>query len=280
MKSKVHIKGHPLHPVLVIFPIAFFTATLVFNFLSFLTRNESFAQTSFYMNVGGLICGVAAAVPGIIDYGYTVPPNSTAKRRAVRHGLLNTTVLLLFLMALLMRLNFPNKQLPVLLIEAAGVSVMIIAGWMGATLVHRNQIGVDNRYAGAGKWKEVYIKSADTNIIEVGFDDLQSDQMMLVHVGNKRIVIGKTDGGLVAFDDRCTHRGGSLAAGTLICGVVQCPWHGSQFDTLTGEALSEPAYRPVHIYKVYLRNDVIFLDITADPAKNPSLPAREESSYN
>jgi uncharacterized membrane protein/nitrite reductase/ring-hydroxylating ferredoxin subunit len=276
MKSKVHIKSHPLHPILVIFPIAFFTATLVFNFLNFLTRNQSFANTSFYMNVGGLICAVAAAVPGIIDYAYTVPPRSTAKRRAVRHGLLNTTVLLLFLMALLMRLNFPNLQIATLLIEAAGVAIMIVAGWMGATLVHRNQIGVDHRYAGAGKWREVYIKS-NGGLVEVGHDDLQSDQMMLVHVGNKRIVVGKTEGGLVAFDDRCTHRGGSLAAGTLICGVVQCPWHGSQFDTLTGDSLSEPAYRPIHIYKVYLKNDVIFLDISAEVSSKQNLFPTEQN---
>jgi uncharacterized membrane protein/nitrite reductase/ring-hydroxylating ferredoxin subunit len=260
MKSRVHIKSHPLHPILVVFPIAFFSATMVFHFLALVMRNESFDTTSFYMNIAGLVCGVAAAIPGIVDYNYTVPPQSTARRRAMRHGLLNATVILLFLMSLLLRLNFPNMTWPVLFIEVTGVAVMIIAGWMGGTLVHRNQIGIDHRYAGAGRWKEVYIKTKEV-LVEVGADDLQTDQMMLVHVNGKRIVIGKTDGGLVAFDDRCTHRGGSLAAGTLICGVVQCPWHGSQFDTLTGEALSEPAHRHISIYNVYMQNEKIMLDI-------------------
>ena len=44
-----------------------------------------------------------------------------------------------------------------------------------------------------------------------------------------------------AFDDACTHGGGSLAAGTLICGIVQCPGHGSQFDTRTGTVRAGPA---------------------------------------
>ncbi|MEP7264112.1 MAG: DUF2231 domain-containing protein [Bacteroidota bacterium] len=260
MKSKVNIKGHPLHPMLVMFPIAFFTATMVFRFLSLLMRDASFAQTSFYMNVAGLFCSVAAAVPGIIDYTFTVPPGSTAKKRGARHGILNVIVILLFLMALLLGLNFPTMQVPVLLVEMAGVAIMIVAGWLGGTLVSRNQIGIDIRYANAGKWKELYIKQ-NSDLVEIGPDNLLLNQMMLVHVKGKRIVIAKTENGIAAFNDRCTHNGGSLAAGSLIRGVVQCPWHGSQFDTVTGEAICGPAHRGVKMYSAFIKDDIIMLEL-------------------
>jgi nitrite reductase/ring-hydroxylating ferredoxin subunit len=73
---------------------------------------------------------------------------------------------------------------------------------------------------------------------------------MLLHAGDRRIVLGRTADRFVAFDDRCTHRGGSLADGVMICGTVQCPWHGSQFDVTTGDVRAGPASEPVRAYAV------------------------------
>ena len=56
--------------------------------------------------------------------------------------------------------------------------------------------------------------------------------------------------GYVAFDDRCTHRGGPLSDGTLACGRVQCPWHGSQFDVHDGTVKHGPAEHPIGTYEV------------------------------
>jgi nitrite reductase/ring-hydroxylating ferredoxin subunit len=80
--------------------------------------------------------------------------------------------------------------------------------------------------------------------------DLQPDQMMLVRAGSRRIVLARLTDGWSAFDDRCTHRGGTLADGTLACGTVQCPWHGSQFDVRTGAVRAGPAAEPVSTYRV------------------------------
>jgi nitrite reductase/ring-hydroxylating ferredoxin subunit len=74
--------------------------------------------------------------------------------------------------------------------------------------------------------------------------------MKLVHVWGKRIVLARTERGWAAFDDRCPHRGGSLADGVLICGAVQCPWHGSQFDVRTGAVKAGPAKDGVGTYRV------------------------------
>jgi nitrite reductase/ring-hydroxylating ferredoxin subunit len=67
-------------------------------------------------------------------------------------------------------------------------------------------------------------------------------------------VLARTENEYVCFEDRCTHKGGSLAGGVMMCGVVQCPWHGSQFDVTTGAVRAGPAQAPVATYRVETRN--------------------------
>ena len=92
-------------------------------------------------------------------------------------------------------------------------------------------------------------------------NELKIDQMKLIHVNGLRIVIGKTENGLVAFDDRCTHRGASLADGVMICGTVQCPWHGSQFDTTNGHVKAGPADKKITIYRLEEREGNVYLKL-------------------
>src|SRR6476469_5794263 len=79
---------------------------------------------------------------------------------------------------------------------------------------------------------------------------LSLNQMKLVHVGRERIAVGRTEQGYAAFQDRCTHKGGPLSDGALMCGTVQCPWHGSQFDVHTGEVKCGPAEEGLKTYAV------------------------------
>src|SRR5207253_481060 len=97
MKSKANIKGHPVHPILVAFPIAFFIGTLVFDILGSINNDQSFWQTGYYLECAGIISALAAAIPGVIDYFFTVPPESSAKKRATKHGLTNITMVIVFI---------------------------------------------------------------------------------------------------------------------------------------------------------------------------------------
>ena len=85
--------------------------------------------------------------------------------------------------------------------------------------------------------------------------------MKLLRVGDRRIVLARTERGCVAFDDRCTHKGGPLADGTLACGTVQCPWHGSQFDVETGKVRQGPAKESIATYAVEERKGRILLHL-------------------
>ena len=120
---------------------------------------------------------------------------------------------------------------------------------MGGTLVFRNQIGVDHRYADAGKWSEEKLKG-EGKLEIIGLEKLALNQMKLFWVNQHRVVIGRIEAGFVAFYDRCTHNGGSLADGSLICGTVQCPWHGAQFDAKTGKVKAGPAKKDIRTYHI------------------------------
>ncbi|MFL5752789.1 MAG: DUF2231 domain-containing protein [Bacteroidia bacterium] len=260
MRSKANLKGHPLHPILVSFPIAFFTGAFISDLILVFTDRVFFGQMAKYMEAGGIIFAVIAAIPGIIDYYAVVPPGSSAMKRATKHAVLNTAMLFIFTMALLLRKNNEISIYVILLLEAAGVIVLTIAGWLGGTLVHRNQIGVDHRYAGAGRWSEEVI-DAEGKIELKDLGKLGLNQMKLLHVNSKRVVIGRTESGFVAFEDSCTHRGGSLADGTLICDTVQCPWHGSQFNVKSGSVNAGPAKENIRIYKIEINNGKYYLEI-------------------
>jgi nitrite reductase/ring-hydroxylating ferredoxin subunit len=133
---------------------------------------------------------------------------------------------------------------------------------MGGTLVFRNQIGVDHRYAGAGKWSEERFEPrAGEPLVVARQDELERDQMKLLVLGDRRIVLGRTADGYVAFDDHCTHRGAALADGVMICGTVQCPWHGSQFDVHTGAVAAGPATTGISTYRVEAADGVVRLFI-------------------
>lgn len=264
MKSRANFKDHPIHPILVNFPIAFFTGTWLFDVIGLFTADNIVMIPAYYLNIGGIGFALLAAVAGLIDYTHTVPPNSSAKKRAAKHGLLNVSVVALFGIALYLRLSPDleiNNDFFILFIETIAVVILSIAGWLGGTLVYRNQIGVDIRYAHAGRWREEYAHERN-GLVEVhDVYAMKSNQMRLLHVSGRRIVLARTEDKFVAFDDHCTHRGGSLAGGSMACNIVQCPWHGSQFDVITGEAKAGPAKHAISTYPVIEQKGKVYIKI-------------------
>jgi len=239
--------------MLVGFPVAYLMGSAVLNLWARVSGRPRLHQTAKDLNTLGLATACAAAVPGIVDYTFAVPPQSSAKERATKHALTNVTALTLFMAARAGRRN--GKPAPwALAAEVVGAGLVATAGYLGGTLVYRNQIGVDHRYADAGKWRvQVLPEIAGGSVLDVGGpDELGVDQMKLLRVGGRRIVLARTERGYTAFQDRCTHKGGPLGDGALVCGTVQCPWHGSQFDVMTGAVKAGPAEQGIDTYEVRL----------------------------
>ncbi len=235
--------------MLIPFPFAFLTGGWGFGVAGAMSGNEDLKTVSRYLVPAGLVAGLVAAVPGVVDYLGSVPPQSSAKERATKHALINVGSLALFAIGWLAGRSRATT-LP-LTVQGVGAATLCAGSWMGGTLAYRNQIGVDHRYANAGKWREEHVAGGDDAALETVAHGLAVNQMKLVHVGDKRVAVGRTGKGYVAFQDRCTHKGGPLSDGTLMCGTVQCPWHGSQFDAHTGEVKAGPAEQNIETYGVH-----------------------------
>ena len=263
MRSKASVDGHPLHPGLIPFPFAFLIGAFVFNAAGLAFDQPSWWTTGFHLSIAGIATAVIAAIPGFIDYFATVPPRSAARSKATWHMLLALGTLGLFVVATWIRGSADVQPSAIVLaLELVGVLLLSAAGWVGGMLVVRDQISVDHRYAGNGRWNEASVdRAADGTVVAATCGELGMDQMKLLKVDGRRIVLARTPKGYTAFDDACTHRGGSLAAGTLICGVVQCPGHGSQFDTRSGTVRAGPAGRPLNVYGVDASDGVIRIAI-------------------
>ena len=262
MRSTAHVKGHPIHPMLIPFPFAYLFGAACIDVWARAANRRDWTRTAKHMRMLGIGSALVAAVPGIVDYFTAVPPKSSAKTRATNHAVANLSALGLFA-AVSAASNGSRPPAWTIAAEGAGAALLAIAGWMGGTLVYRNQIAVDHRYADAGKWEPTSLPPApDEAALDVGPDDqLQVDQMKLLLVGDRRLVLARTEQGYVAFDDRCTHRGGPLSDGTLACGHVQCPWHGSQFDVHDGSVKHGPAENPIGTYEVETKAGRVLLKV-------------------
>lgn len=258
MRSKAAIGSHPIHPMLVAFPFALFCISLIFDLIGVEAGVPSLAAAGWYCAVAGLCAALMAAVPGLIDLFSVVPPDSSARTRGYKHGGLNLLVVALFIATVVYRKGpYGAPDLTSLCLSGAGVLMLMFSGWLGGTLVYRNQIGVDHRYANAGKWQTRELSRWDQPVCKES--DLKEGQLILVDVSGTRIALGRCSEGLVAFSDRCTHKGGPLSDGALVGCTVQCPWHGSQFNVQTGRVVNGPAQHGIEAFAVNVENGHVFI---------------------
>src|SRR3954469_7059194 len=96
MRRRGHFKSHPIHPMLVAFPIAFLYGALGFDVAGRLARWPGGGATGAYLSLAAIASGLVAAGPGLIDYLYVVPPNSSGRARATQHMLVNVSALAAF----------------------------------------------------------------------------------------------------------------------------------------------------------------------------------------
>lgn len=79
-------------------------------------------------------------------------------------------------------------------------------------------------------------------------------------VEGKAIAIANVGGKFHAINNVCLHRGGPLGQGTLEGNVVTCPWHGWQFDVISGKSVQNPS-AGVACFRVEIRGDEVFVEI-------------------
>lgn len=144
MESRAKLFGHPIHPMLIPFPLGLFITSLVFDVVYLLTDNGKWSEIAFWMIAAGVIGGLLAAVFGLIDW-LAIPSGTRAKRIGLWHGAGNVVVVVLFIVSWLLRADAPGEPgaIPIVL-SLLGVGLAGLTGWLGGELVDRLGVGVDD----------------------------------------------------------------------------------------------------------------------------------------
>lgn len=144
MESKVKVLGHPIHPILIVFPMGLLATAVIFDILYLIRGTAEFALVSYWMIAAGVIGGLVAAAFGFLDWA-AIPGGTRAKRIGLMHGAGNVVVVALFAVSWFMRLNDPSHLPPTLsiVLELMGAGIAGVTGWLGGELVDRLGVGVD-----------------------------------------------------------------------------------------------------------------------------------------
>ncbi|AVT34592.1 MULTISPECIES: DUF2231 domain-containing protein [unclassified Plantactinospora] len=144
MESRVKVLGHPVHPMLVMFPIALFVSATIFDVIDVAGGPAFLGELAYWNILVGLIGGVLAAMAGAVDL-LAVPAGTRAKRVGVAHASTNIAVLLLFAAVWAVRLAADTRAAggALVAIEVVAVAGAGLGAWFGGELVDRLGVGVD-----------------------------------------------------------------------------------------------------------------------------------------
>jgi uncharacterized membrane protein len=141
MESKASIRKHPVHPMLVAFPIGLWTFAFVCDIVYAVSPGRIWQDMALYTLLGGVLTALLAAIPGFIDYLAITDRN--VKRVATIHMVLNLLAVAIFIFNLGLRLNPPARAgIQPIVISAIGIAFIVVSGWFGGTLVYKHRVGV------------------------------------------------------------------------------------------------------------------------------------------
>jgi uncharacterized membrane protein len=145
MASKASFGGHPIHPMLIPFPLGLWTTSFAADVIFYFQRNSSLLMISKFLLAAGCLGALAAAVPGFIDWLNI--KDSGVKRIANWHARLNIIALIVFAISLYFRMrigvHWVNYHLRIpFLLSFLGVILISISGWLGGSLSFEHGVGV------------------------------------------------------------------------------------------------------------------------------------------
>jgi uncharacterized membrane protein len=144
MESRAKLFGHPIHQMLIVFPLGLLATALIFDIVRLITGDGFWSELSYWMIAAGVISGLIAAPFGLIDW-LAIPSRTRAKRIGGVHGAGNVVVLALYGISWLMRTGNPAApEVPAMTISFLGGGLALITGWLGGELVDRLAVGVDD----------------------------------------------------------------------------------------------------------------------------------------
>jgi uncharacterized membrane protein len=143
IRSTAAISGHPIHPMLIGFPIAFLVGAFVTDMVYAITDGAFWSEASLWLLIAGIATALFAALFGLIDFATIRRVRD--HRIAWWHMGLNLLAVALAAINLVLRLMSDSNVMPLgLVLSAAVVGLLTISGWLGGEMTFRHKIGVNS----------------------------------------------------------------------------------------------------------------------------------------
>lgn len=248
---------HPLHPMLVHFPIGLFVLSFVMDIASYFGNGSvNLVRGSFYMMAAGEAMGLVAAIPGLVDW-LDIREDHRSRKIGVWHMGLNVLMLLIYggnLALRWSRLDEPRCNLYLFIASIVALGILCVSGYLGGMMVYDDGIGVGrHRRHTPTPLRTVSLSAADSPdgfVTVPGAESIEDGKTLRLDIDGTILALAKVKGEYYAFQDFCTHRCGPLSEGTFYAGQIICPWHRSCFDMSTGQVMKGPAKAPIKTYPV------------------------------
>ena len=140
--SSANFYGHPIHPMLVLFPVAFFVATFLADLAFWYSGNGLWVTASLWLLGAGLVMAALAAIAGLIDFLGDARIRNISD--AWQHAIGNVLAVLISLASFYWRYRHGNAAiLPAgLLMSLVVVCILLFTGWKGGELVFVHRVAV------------------------------------------------------------------------------------------------------------------------------------------
>jgi uncharacterized membrane protein len=142
MSTRASIKGHPIHPMLIVFPVGLW----IFSLIADLVYRSGLGSSSwdvvaYYSLGGGIIGALLAAIPGLVDLiGVT---DVRAKRIGIAHMVINLVVVGLYAVNFYLRSQAGHSATIPVALSVIGVGLLSVSGWLGGELVYVYGVSVE-----------------------------------------------------------------------------------------------------------------------------------------
>ncbi len=227
--------GHPAHPALVSAPIGCWTGALVADAVGE-------ARAARLLTAVGVVSALPVAATGVSDWADTT---GAEQRVGLVHLATNLTATGLYAGSWWAR-SRGRHGLGVAL-GLAGAALATSAGWLGGHLAYGLGVGVDTNSFDGGPTQWTRVTSDSNGHAALSPGEAAGVSLVLIRPDHEP---GSDANPVQVLANRCSHRGGPLAEGSLVGTCIQCPWHLSEFDLTSGAVRRGPAVVAQPVYEV------------------------------
>jgi uncharacterized membrane protein len=137
MKARARILGHPIHQILIVFPLGLLATSFFFDLAWLIRGREQLAIVAWWLIFAGVVGGAAAALFGFIDW-LAIPRSTRARRIGALHGCGMGIVAALYAASWLLRRDAPaHPEAMAIVLSGLGVLLTVVTGWLGGELADR-----------------------------------------------------------------------------------------------------------------------------------------------